>query len=110
MAEAKIVFRKSSGSKKKDKEVLEVSEENISLQNRRESALIISFKAPENKVEEINQFFDSFDELEPILVDIADAGDVEYYFRGISPLKELNEEGESLKHFSVTLQLRREFL
>ena len=110
MAETKIVFRKSSGSKKKDKEFLEVSEENVSLQNQRESALMITFKAPENKVEKINQFFESFGELEPILVDIADAGDVQYYFRGISPLKESTKEGESLKHFSVTLQLRREFL
>ena len=110
MAESIIKFRRSSGSKMKDKEFLEVSENNISIQNSRENALIISFKSSENEVEEIYQFFDNFDELEPIFVDIANAGDVEYYFRGISPLTKSTEGTQPLQNFSVTLQLRREFL
>jgi hypothetical protein len=110
MAESIIKFRRSSGSKMKDKEFLEVSENNISIQNSRENALIISFKSSENEVEEIYQFFDNFDELEPIFVDIANAGDVEYYYRGISPLTKSTEGIQPLQNFSVTLQLRREFL
>jgi len=110
MAESSIIFRRGSGSKSKDKETLEVNEEKISMQNRRENALIISFKAPENEAMDVYQFFDNFDELEPVFVDIASAGDVEYYFRGISPVNETNDEDESQKQFSVTLQLRREFI
>jgi hypothetical protein len=110
MSESSIKFRRSSGSKIKDKEFLEVNEDLMSMQNRHENALIISFKASDNEATSIYQFFDNFDELEPIFVDIANAGDVEYYFRGISPLNEINEGTKSLQNFSVTLQLRREFL
>ncbi len=107
MVESVIKFQRSSGSKMKDKEFLEVSENNISMQNSRENALIISFKSSKKEATDIYQFFDNFDELEPVFVDIANAGDVEYYFRGISPINELTEGNQS---FSVTLQLRREFL
>lgn len=109
MAESEIVFRRGSGSRMKDKELLEVSEDVVSMQNRRENALIISFKAPENEAMNIFQFFDNFDELEPIFLNIANAGDVEYYFRGISPMNKTNES-QSEHQFSVTLQLRREFV
>lgn len=107
MVEAVMKFRRSSGSKMKDKEFLEVSENKISMQNSRENALIISFKSSKKEATDIYQFFDNFDELESVFVDIANAGDVEYYFRGISPITELTEGNQS---FSVTLQLRREFL
>lgn len=107
MAESTIKFRKDSGSKSKDKELLEVNENNMSLQNSHENALIISFITPENEATNIYQFFENFDDLEPIFVDIASAGDVEYYFRGISPLI---KEDQDQNKFSVTLQLRREFL
>jgi hypothetical protein len=107
MVEAVMKFRRSSGSKMKDKEFLEVSENKISMQNSRENALIISFKSSKKESTDIYQFFDNFDELESVFVDIANAGDVEYYFRGISPITELTEGNQS---FSVTLQLRREFL
>jgi len=107
MVEAVMKFRRSSGSKMKDKEFLEVNENKISMQNSRENALIISFKSSKKEATDIYQFFDNFDELESVFVDIANAGDVEYYFRGISPITELTEGNQS---FSVTLQLRREFL
>ena len=107
MVEAVMKFRRSSGSKMKDKEFLEVNENKISMQNSRENALIISFKSSKKEATDIYQFFDNFDELESVFVDIANAGDVEYYFRCISPITELTEGNQS---FSVTLQLRREFL
>jgi hypothetical protein len=110
MAESIITFRRASGSKKKDKEFLQVNTEYISMQNRRENARIISFRTPENESKNIYQFFDSFNELEPVLVEIEGTGDVEHYFRGLSPIKSLDEEGEPFEEFSVTLQLRREFL
>lgn len=101
-----IIFRRGTGNKQKDKEMLEVSEENIGMQNRRENALIISFNAPEDELTNIYNYFENFDELEAVTLEIADAGEVEYYFRGTSPIKDV----EDYQQFSVTLQLKREFL
>lgn len=101
-----IIFRRGTGNKQKDKEMLEVSEENIGMQNRRENALIISFNALEDELANIYNYFENFDELEAVTLEIADAGEVEYYFRGTSPIKDV----EDYQQFSVTLQLKREFL
>ncbi|HTX60775.1 MAG TPA: hypothetical protein VMC48_00520 [Methanobacterium sp.] len=102
-----IIFRRGTGSKQKDKQVLEVNEDNITLQNRRENALIISFNVPEEEIVNIHDYFDGLDEHETVAVEIANAGEVEYYFRGISPVK---DEDGGLQKLSVTLQLKREFL
>ena len=107
MSEEKIVFRRNTGNKQKDEKILEVNEDKISLQNKQENALIISFKALEDEITHINQYFEDFNELEPVYVEIANAGEVEYYFRGISPL---NEEEGNQQQFSVTFQLKREFV
>jgi hypothetical protein len=107
MSESKMVFRRESGSKKKDKMILEVDEDKISLQNRREDALIITFNAGEDEIKNIYQFFNDLDELEPIFVSIADAGDVGYYYRGISTVEQGNDGAGK---FSVTLQLRRDMM
>lgn len=107
MSESKMVFRRESGSKKKDNMTLEVDENRISLQNRRENALVITFNAVEDEIKNIYQFFNDFDELEPIFVNIADAGDVGYYYRGISSVE---QENEGVQKFSVTLQQRREIM
>jgi hypothetical protein len=110
MVESTIIFRRASGSKKKDKEVLQVDTKYVTMQNRRENALIISFKAPETESEDIYQFFDKFEELEPVMMDIEGTGDVEHYFRGISPITSTEDVGLPINQFSVTLQLRREFI
>lgn len=102
-----IIFRRGTGSKQKDKQTLEVNEDNISMQNRRENALIISFQALEEEITGIYKYFNEFDELEAVNLNIANAGEVEYYFRGLSPVKS-DEPG--VQQFSVTLQLKREFL
>ena len=101
-----IIFRRGTGNKQKDKEMLEVSEDNISMQNRKENALIITFNALEEDLADIHNYFENFDELEAVTLEIAKAGEVEYYFRGTSPIKDV----EDYQQFSVTLQLKREFL
>lgn len=106
MAEAKIIFRRSTGNKQKDKKILEVDEDKISLQNKQENALIIYFKSSEDEITHINQYFEDFTELEPVYMEIANAGEVEHYFRGISPIKDM--EGD--QQLSITLQLKREFV
>lgn len=110
MAESIITFRRASGSKKKDKEVLQVDTKYVTMQNRRGDALIISFKGPEEESKDIYEFFDGFNELEPVLMDIEGTGDVEHYFRGMSPVTSTEDVGLPVNQFSVTLQLRREFL
>lgn len=105
MSETSVVFRRESGSKKKDHMLLEVDEEKISMQKRRENALKIIFKAPEDEIRDIHKFFVGFSELEPVFVNIADSGDVEYYYRGMSSIEQ-QIEGEH--KFSVTLQLRQD--
>lgn len=102
-----FVFRRGTGSKQKDKMLLEVSEEFITLQNKRENSLVISFVAPVEDITNIHDYFDDLDELEPVALEIAGAGEVEYIFRGISPIKDV-EDG--VQEMSVTLQLKREFL
>nr|WP_243686942.1 hypothetical protein [Methanobacterium formicicum] len=53
---AKIAFYRVSGSKKKDK-LIEVDDKYIGLQNRREGALIVKFRGPEDDLMEIHDFF-----------------------------------------------------
>lgn len=106
---ANIVFHRVSGSKKKDK-TIEVDDKYISLQNRREGALVVKFSGSEDKLMEIHDFFDTLDDMETVPVDIDNTGPVEYYFRGISPVSDDVDEGLPIKKFSVTLQLRRELL
>ena len=102
-----FVFRRGTGSKQKDKNLLEISEEFIALQNQREDALVISFMAPVDDITNIHDYFDNMGELEPVTLEIAEAGEVEYYFRGISPVEDIEDGVQKL---SITLQLRREFL
>ncbi len=98
-----IKFRKSSGNVKKGEDKLEVTGDYVSLQNRHESALVINFKAPEEEIMRISQFFSGPTDLEPVYMDLDDTGEVEYYFRGTTTPQ---EEGDIYK-YSVTLQLRK---
>jgi hypothetical protein len=106
---ANIVFYRVSGSKKKDK-TIDVDDKYISLQDRREGAMVVKFHGPEDKLMEIHDFFDTLHDMETVPVDIDSTGPVEYYFRGISPLSDDVDEGFPIKRFSVTLQLRREYV
>ncbi len=106
---ANIVFHRVSGSKKKDIS-LDVDDKFISLQNRREGAMVVKFKGPEEKIMEIYHFFEGLDDLETVPVDIDSTGAVEHYFRGISHISDDTDEGLPIKKFNVTLQLRREII
>ncbi|HOI40401.1 MAG TPA: hypothetical protein PL168_06695 [Methanobacterium sp.] len=104
-----IVFHRVSGSRRKDKS-LDVDDKFISLQNRRDRAMVVKFKGPEEKIMEIYHFFDGLDDMETVPIDIDNTGPVEHYFRGISPIKDDTDDGLPVKNFSVTLQLRRELI
>jgi hypothetical protein len=51
-----IVFHRVTGSKKKDIS-LDVNDKYVSLHNRREGAMVVNFKGPEDKIMEIYHFF-----------------------------------------------------
>nr|WP_319373444.1 hypothetical protein [uncultured Methanobacterium sp.] len=103
---ANILFYRVSGSKKKDT-AIDVDDKYISLQNRSEGAMVVKFGGPEDKLMEIHDFFDALQDMETVPVDIDNTGPVEYYFRGISPLSDDEDNGFPIKRFSVTLQQRR---
>lgn len=98
-----VKFRKSSGNQKKGEDKLEVKEKYISLQDRQEAALVINFKAPEEEIMKISEFFTGPTDLEPIYMDLDNSGEVGYYFRGTTTPQ---EDGDIYK-FIVTLQLKR---
>jgi hypothetical protein len=101
-----IVFHRVSGSKKKDISI-DVDDKYISLQNRREGALVVNFRGPEEKIMKIYHFFDGLEEMETVPIDIDSTGAVEHYFRGISSIEDYLDEGLPVKKFGVTLQIRR---
>ena len=103
MEELIIKFRKSSGNVKKGENKLEVKGDYVSLQDQKEAAMVINFKAPEEEIMRISQFFSGPTDLEPIYMDLDNTGEVEYYFRGTTTPQ---EEGDIYK-YSVPLQLRR---
>lgn len=103
MEELIIKFRKSSGNVKKGENKLDVKGDYVSLQDQKEAAMVINFKAPEEEIMRISQFFSGPTDLEPIYMDLDNTGEVEYYFRGTTTPQ---EEGDIYK-YSVTLQLRR---
>ena len=78
-----VKFRKSSGNVKKGEDKLEVKGNYVSLQDRQESALVINFKAPEEEIMKISQFFSGPTDLEPIYMDLSDTGEVEYYLEAL---------------------------
>jgi len=103
---ANFLFHRVSGSKKKDN-TIDVDDKYISLQNRSEGAMVVKFRGPEDKLMEIHDFFDALQDMETVPVDIDNTGPIEYYFRGISPFSDDEDNGFPIKRFSVTLQQRR---
>lgn len=99
-----IVFRKSSGIKRLEEDKLEVKQEYVTLQSKIGDVLMVNFKAPEKEIAIINEYFENLTDMEPMTMNIADSGDIECYFKGISPLKELDEEKGNIQLITVTVQ------
>ena len=101
MDETNILFIKNRANTKKSEEKLVVDDKHVTIQSRTGGSVVINFKGSEAEIKDVMNFFQGLNEVEPLAVNIAGAGDVDHYFRGISEMT-LNENG--LYQLSVTLQ------
>ena len=95
-----IMFRRSSGSQRIGETIFEVKEEYVKFNNKGEGIVIVNFEAPKEELMKIYEFFDNVNDMEPITLNIAGAGDMDHYFKGMGPLK----EEDITSKFNVTLQ------
>ncbi|AXV36928.1 MAG: hypothetical protein CIT01_01250 [Methanobacterium sp. BRmetb2] len=97
-----IVFTKTGGS---NDDSLVVEEKYVKFQTVRAGANSINFSAPNEIINNIHLFFESFNDLEPLTMNIENSGDIKYYFRGLTDIrKEKDENGYEIYSFTVTLQ------
>lgn len=108
MGESTVLFRRSGGNKRIGEDKFEVKDEYVRLQDKGQGLLVINFRAPKKNLEDIYEFFDNIDDMEPLYMNIDNTGEIEHYFRGVSPIKE-EEEGELYK-FGVTVQHLRKLI
>lgn len=101
MNESNVVFVKNRANTKKSEEKLEVEDENVAIQSRSGGSVVVNFNGTEAELMDISKFFSGLNEVEPIGLDIAGAGVVDHYFRGIS---EISQKNDGNYHLSVTLQ------
>jgi hypothetical protein len=100
-----IVFQKTSGIKKPSDGILEVKQDYITLTLRSGGLVTLNFKSYEEEILRIQEFFESMNDMEPLTMNISDSGDINYYFKGIGPLKEESDDvGTILFTFGVNLQ------
>jgi len=103
-SEERIIFKKTSGTD----DSLIVDEKYVKFQTVRAGANSINFTAPIDVIENINQFFGDFTDLEPLTMNIENSGDKDYYFRGLTDIrKEKDENGEEIFSITVTIQERQ---
>jgi len=99
-----IVFKRDSG------EELLVNQKYVGLKTRMNGIMTVNFRSPEEEINKIKDFFYGVMTSEPMKLNIGDTGDIECYFKGVSPLLEKNDD-ISFKYFflSVTLQELKEY-
>lgn len=87
------------------KGVLEVEQKLVGLKSHDTGLLIVNFRAPEEDMQNIKEFFLSLQTSEPVMVDIGGTGDINCYYKGISPIIK-NKDNAGFEYFfvSVTLQ------
>ncbi|KAF5076446.1 hypothetical protein [Methanobacterium aggregans] len=103
MVESKVVFCRGRENKKESEYMLEVDEEYVSIKDRGQGTWTINIRGSKEALTPMYEFFDNVMDLEPLTMNIAGTGEIKHYFRGISDIKE--EEDEGNYKFGVTLQL-----
>lgn len=94
-----IIFKKDSG------EELDIKQKYVGLKIRPHGIMTVNFRSPEEEMNRIKGYFENFRTLEPVKVDIGETGNIECYFKGVSPLLEKKDDGGLTYFFlSVTLQ------
>ena len=90
--------------KKRDDQKLFVHQSNLKLRANEEHIISFNFRDSKDKINEVVEFFESFDYAEPIKFDIGNTGDVNCYYKGISPVLDKEDKGYKYSFVSVTLQ------
>ncbi len=94
-----VIFKKESG------ETVSLLEKFVRLQSRAGGLLTVNFRAPEEEMINIKEFFKLFQNDELVKIDIGGTGDIKCSFKGISPILEHKDEtGFPYFSLSVTLQ------
>ena len=94
-----IILKKESGEK------IEVPQKFVGLKARQDGILAINFRTPKENIEDIKSFFEGFVDSEQLTYDIGNTGEVQCYFKGVSPLLKQKDTGGFEYYFlSVTLQ------
>jgi len=84
---------------------LEVNQDIIRIMERQRGTLSIKFKSPEkSEIEEIIGFFDSLADMEPLTINIMDAGEIKAYFRGTGSFDTIKEGDETIYTYEATIQ------
>ncbi len=102
MDESNILFIKNRANTKKSIEKLEVDEKHVTIQSRTGGSVVVNFKGSEAEIKDVSTFFQGLNDVEPLAMNIASAGDVDHYFKGISDMT--LDEADELYKLSVTLQ------
>ncbi|MDZ4172086.1 MAG: hypothetical protein U1C19_07945 [Methanobacteriaceae archaeon] len=91
--------------KKDNAETISLQEKYVGLKSRPNGLLAVNFRTPEDEINNLKEFFESFQNDEPIKMDIGGTGDIECSFKGISPILEQKDTaGFTYFFLSVTLQ------
>ena len=100
-----IIFKKDSGEK------VEILQKFVGLKARQDGILAINFRAPKENIDDVKNFFERFVDSEQLTYDIGDTGEVQCYFKGVSPLlKQKDNAGFEYFFLSVTLQeIKKEY-
>jgi hypothetical protein len=99
-----IAFKRDSG------EELNINQKYVSLKTRENGIMTVNFRSPEDEMSKIKDFFEGLMSSEPISFDIGETGDIECYFKGVSPLLEKKDSvGSNYFFLSVTLQELKDY-
>lgn len=94
-----VIFKKESG------EMISLQEKFVRLQSRAGGLLTVNFRAPEEEMITLKEFFKLFQNDEVVKIDIGGTGDINCSFKGISPILEHKDEtGFPYFALSITLQ------
>jgi len=100
-----IIFKKDSGEK------VEILQKFVGLKARQDGILAINFRTSKENIDDIKSFFEGLVDSQQLTYDIGNTGEVQCYFKGISPLlKQKDSGGFEYCFLSVTLQeLKKEY-
>lgn len=93
-----VVFKKQLGLN------LEVEDRFVGLKMKENKILAFNFIGPEKLKDEVESYFSKFKMQEPIKVDIGNTGDINCYFKGVSPVTENVIDDIPVFNFTVYLQ------